>query len=126
MKVYEAIYARVLGTIAVLGFLLLILSVTVTVFELLPTQVEPETWQEIWNRPAQTMRDEVVSNLDFGSGPLTAEELGFIAIGFFGVATAVTLVAAIPALFVKRRFVLGFFGLIQLLVYAVAIWVSAG
>lgn len=126
MKVYEAVYARVLGTMAVLGFLLLLLSVTATVFELLPTQVEPEAWQEIWTRPAQSMRDEVITELNFGSGPLTAEELGFIAIGFFGIATAVTLVAAIPAIFAKRRFALGFFGLIQLLVYAVAIWVSIG
>ena len=124
MKVYESVYARVLGIMAVLGFALLLVSVTVTVFELLPTAVEPGEWQEIWLLPAQSMREQVVSELDFGSGPLTAEELGFIAIGFFGIATAVTLVASIPAFFAKRRFILGFLGLLQLLVFGVAVWVS--
>ncbi len=126
MKLYESVYARVLGTMAVLGFVLLLVSVAVTVFELLPTGVEPDEWQEIWLRPAQSMREQVLSKLDLGSGPLTAEELGFIAIGFFGVATAVTLIASIPAFFAKKHFSLGLLGLLQLLVFAVAIWVSVG
>lgn len=126
MKLYESVYARVLGIMAVLGFVLILLSVTVTIFELLPTEVEPGEWQEIWLRPAQSMREQVVSKLDFGAGPLTAEELSFIAIGFFGIATAMSLVASIPVFFSKRRLALGFLGLLQLLVFAVAIWVSVG
>lgn len=126
MKLYESVYARVLGIMAVLGFVLLLVSVTVTIFELLPTGVEPDEWQEIWLRPAQSMREQVVSDLDLGVGPLTAEELGFIAIGFFGIATAVTLIASIPAFFARKRLSLGFLGLLQLLVFAVAIWVSVG
>jgi hypothetical protein len=126
VKLYESVYARVLGIMAVLGFVLLLVSVTVTIFELLPTGVEPDEWQEIWLRPAQSMREQVVSDLDLGVGPLTAEELGFIAIGFFGIATAVTLIASIPAFFARKRLSLGFLGLLQLLVFAVAIWVSVG
>jgi hypothetical protein len=126
MQAYERTYARVLGTMAVVGFALLLVSTVVTIFELMPTMVGPEEWQALWAQPAEAMRERVVSTLELTPRGLTAEGLGFVAVGFFGIATAVSLVASIPLFFAKGRPIFGVLGLLQLLVYAVAIWVIAG
>ncbi len=124
MKAYERTYARVLGTMAAVGFGLLLVSIAVTILELLPTVVAPEEWQAIWLKPARAMQERVVSTLEFSPRSLTSEGLGFIAVGFFGIATAVSLVASIPFFFAKGRPIIGFLSLTQLVVYVVAVWVS--
>lgn len=125
MKEYEALYARMLGTMAIVGFLLLLGAMVVTLFGLLPGEVNPEEWRSLWLQPASEMREEIVSRLSLFRAPLTAEELSFLAVGFFGIVTAVTLVAAIPLFFARRRRALGIAGCLQLLVLATAVLVTA-
>jgi hypothetical protein len=125
MKDYEALYARVLGIVALVGFASLVLAIVVTLFGLLPSEVNPEEWKSLWLRPASEMREQVVSRLSFFRSPATVEELSFLAVGFFGIATAVTLSATIPLFFARGRKILGLLGLCQLIVLATAVLVTA-
>lgn len=125
MKEYEALYARLLGILAIVGFALLLSAMVVTLFGLLPVEVEPEQWKALWLRPASELRGDVLSRLSFFAHPLTAEEMSFLAVGFFGIVTAVTLASTIPLFLARRRRALGILGLLQLTVLATAVLVTA-
>ncbi len=121
MKNYERVYARVLGLLGGIGFALLVMATVLTVSGALAATVDAEDWPKIWVHPADRMSRLVVEDLAPFCGSLTAEEAGFLALGFFGLVTAVAMGAVIPAFVLARRWVYLGLAVCQLAVLALAV-----